>query len=67
LLVTLSRPGKVYLWDMTNPNQRVQIGAVEDEVSMAGWTPDGRILVMAAADGSMHFWGIPGEPVSSDD
>lgn len=66
ILITLSRPGKVYLWDMTNPNQRVQIGAVEENVSMAGWTPDGRILVLAAADGTMHFWGIPGEPITAD-
>ena len=60
LLVTTALPGHAYLWNMTNPNQRVELSAQEDQVSMVGWTGDGRVLVLAAADGALYFWGVPG-------
>ena len=66
LLVTVARPGRTFLWDMSNPNQRVQLSAEADEISLAGWTADGRVLILAAADGALHFWGIPGEPLTAD-
>ncbi len=62
LLVTVARPGHAFLWNMRDPNQRAQLTAVADQISLAGWSPDGRVLVLAAADGALYFYGIPGEP-----
>jgi WD40 repeat protein len=59
LLVTVARPGHTYLWDVSNPNQRVTLSAIEDQVSLAGWTSDSQALVLAAADGTVSFWGVP--------
>ncbi|MBN1967344.1 MAG: PQQ-binding-like beta-propeller repeat protein [Anaerolineae bacterium] len=63
LVVTVAFPGRVFLWNLDNPNQRFQLSAQADQISLAGWTPDGRVLLLSAADGGLWFWGIPGEPV----
>ena len=62
LLVTVAQPGPAYLWNMRDPNQRVELAGADQQITLAGWSPDGRLLVLAAADGTLLFWGIPGTP-----
>ena len=62
LLVTVTQPGPAYLWNMRDPNQRVELAGAEQQITLAGWSLDGRLLVLAAADGTLLFWGIPGTP-----
>ncbi len=65
LLVTVARPGPVYLWNMSDPNQRVQLLDSSQEITLAGWSPDGRMLVLAAGNGTLYFYGVPaGGPVT---
>lgn len=63
-LVTVAFPGAAYLWNLAHPDQRFQLSTEADQLLKAGWTPDGRVLVLTAADGPVWFWGIPGEPLT---
>jgi WD40 repeat protein len=66
LLATVVFGGVVSLWDMTQITDqtiaRADLPLGDARIVSAQWTPDGRLLLLFDASGSVYAWGVPPPP-----